>query len=532
LESDKKAWVKIPKVTALTEKGVFMYYGNVNATSQSNMTNTFIFGDDFFGKTVDSMKWFKTDSGGYITQNGAINISDGTGTWGNVGMYSKASFERAKGLVIQGKYRSSFVNGASYKDTTILWTKDSTAGIIYSDFIYGFYAFNNISTQQYQIYEDGNYRGVGSGTFTANTPYNFRQIIKTTGGSLTQISTDGGSTWTDSYDSTYSTETPIRAGFSHYQGGVVTIDEVIVRKYSGPEPTMSTGSTLTSIDCGLRTYDGSSIITLGCDPLGTLVSPLRIYKGTSVYGLSLVDISDAYASKFRVKTNDGIKAVKKLGNGSGSGGSVSESGIYKTHTFSYPGGSFVVSGTISGADVLICAGGGGGGGDEPGGGGAGGCIVKTNFNINSGTYNAVVGAGGFGAGGNISSNGNDSTFLNLTAIGGGRGGTYTWNGCSAGGSGGGGGATFSGCAGLQPSSASGGFGNSGGYYYGGGGGAGGPGTGPSGGGGPGITWVDGNIYGVGGNGYPNSQATGGIAGGGGAWAAGGQNGIIKIRYIK
>ena len=50
-------------------------------------------------------------------------------------------------------------------------------------------------------------------------------------------------------------------------------------------------------------------------------------------------------------------------------------------------------------------------------------------------------------------------------------------------------------------------------------------------GGAGITWVDGNVYGVGGNGYPKSQSAGGAnTGDGGAWGSAGQNGVVKIRY--
>lgn len=221
----------------------------------------------------------------------------------------------------------------------------------------------------------------------------------------------------------------------------------------------------------------------------------------------------------------------------GTGGSISSSGGYTTHTFTVSGGTFGVVGKITGADVLICAGGGSGGGNEPGGAGAGGCITKTDLTIDSGNYPVTVGAGASGNGG---LNGNNTSFLGLTAIGGGGGGAYGGNGCprgrscyggggawyyyhcGSGGSGGGGEATYSGCSGTS------GQGNSGGSNYGGGGGAGGAGSSNRGGGGAGITWVDGNVYGVGGPG--NGSAGSGAPGSGGGWATGGQNGIVKIRY--
>lgn len=203
---------------------------------------------------------------------------------------------------------------------------------------------------------------------------------------------------------------------------------------------------------------------------------------------------------------------------------------YTNHTFLAPGGAFAVSSKIIGADIIMCAGGGGGGGNEPGGGGAGGCITKSDWTIdpNPNGYPITVGAGG-----NIMANGGNTLFLGLTAIGGGRGGTYSPVGgaagqrdvCGSGGSGGGGAATQAGCAGTP------GQGNAGGGEYGGGGGSGGAGSYGRGAGGPGTTWFDEKLYGRGGNGYPQSQSNNSVAAGGGAWAVAGQNGIVIVRYL-
>ena len=66
------------------------------------------------------------------------------------------------------------------------------------------------------------------------------------------------------------------------------------------------------IDCGLRIYDGTSNIAIACEPAGTLTSPLRIYKGSSIYGIVLVPTSDSNASKIRIQTSSGIKALRKF----------------------------------------------------------------------------------------------------------------------------------------------------------------------------------------------------------------------------
>lgn len=92
-------------------------------------------------------------------------------------------------------------------------------------------------------------------------------------------------------------------------------------------------------------------------------------------------------------------------------------------------------------DYLVVAGGGGGGRSVGGGGGAGGLLTSTNYNLSETTqYTIIIGAGGVGTlstGTPASTNGADSTFGNITAIGGGAGKRYDAN---DGGSGGGGGA--------------------------------------------------------------------------------------------
>lgn len=66
------------------------------------------------------------------------------------------------------------------------------------------------------------------------------------------------------------------------------------------------------IDIGLRAYDGSNIIKLGCEPVGSNNSPFKISKNGINYSVALVDPGDASASKFRIKTNSGVKALAKI----------------------------------------------------------------------------------------------------------------------------------------------------------------------------------------------------------------------------
>jgi hypothetical protein len=113
---------------------------------------------------------------------------------------------------------------------------------------------------------------------------------------------------------------------------------------------------------------------------------------------------------------------------------------------------------VSRVRALVVAGGGGGGNDEGGGGGGGGFIDTASVTVTADTTTAViVGYGGIGAEGNdvyYATNGQNSTFGTLIAIGGGAGGSSVnvdnasaRNGTSGGSGGGGAGEAWAGRAG-------------------------------------------------------------------------------------
>jgi hypothetical protein len=195
-------------------------------------------------------------------------------------------------------------------------------------------------------------------------------------------------------------------------------------------------------------------------------------------------------------------------------------------------------------EVLVVGGGGAGGpgdtGEGGGGGGAGG-LIYTNLSVVVSNYPVTVGRGGAGATGNgPSEKGSNSVFAALVALGG--GGVYRITPSGAADDGGSGGGAFGRSqtdftpgTGLQPSSASGGYGNNGGAGSsasgpgGGGGGAGGQGStssGANGGaGGSGKTYDISGVstnYAGGGGGAADTSGTGGTAtAGGGAGATSG-----------
>lgn len=257
-----------------------------------------------------------------------------------------------------------------------------------------------------------------------------------------------------------------------------------------------------------------------------------------------------------------FKALRKRFFGA-IGGTITDVNGYRIHTFT-SSGSFSYNGDLP-VDVLVVAGGGGG---ASGGGGAGGLIYNAGYYTTTSSITVTIGGGGTGSM-YSSTNGENSVFGSLTAIGGGGGGPNdSLNGAKAGGSGGGGGATSTtNCNGGTNTTNQ---GNNGGsvtiwqspYPAAGGGGAGSVGqnavsnviAGNGGiglsydisgtptyysGGGGGCVWSGGYTNGTGGlggggnatiNGAANTGGGGGGGYGGGSTYGNGGSGIVIIRY--
>lgn len=216
------------------------------------------------------------------------------------------------------------------------------------------------------------------------------------------------------------------------------------------------------------------------------------------------------------------------------GGSITDAGGYRYHTFT-SNGSLTVNREVP-VEYLIVAGGGpgGGGGSGNGGSGGGGGGVKTgSTTLAPGTYAVTVGAGGTAGTAATITNGEDSEIAGVdSAVGGGHGGRTGVGAHPPNSGGSGGGATPTD---TTPGAGVPGQGNDGGSIgvggieaCGGGGGAGAPGgdTGPGardpGNGGDGIEWPagSGNFYGGGGGGSNGTGGAGGVVSQGGLGGGG------------
>lgn len=77
--NNTKIWVKIPKIPANEQITIFMYYGNSNAHSVSNMKNTFVVADDFNDGSLDTEIWTAKhfnpkDTSGTVSVNESMGV--------------------------------------------------------------------------------------------------------------------------------------------------------------------------------------------------------------------------------------------------------------------------------------------------------------------------------------------------------------------------------------------------------------------------------------------------------------------------
>jgi len=332
----------------------------------------------------------------------------------------------------------------------------------------------------------------------------------------------------------------------------VTTHPVSVTATDGDNFTMTAAAT-GSTPLGMQWFEiipGGSWAAISGQTTTTLTHQATLARDQASYMCRFTDLYGQYTD-----TNSAILTAVPAAF-SATGGTITDVGGFRYHTFTASGDFEVVSG-VGDVEFLLV---GGGGGAGSGGGGAGGHLPGAQAGMTVGVFPAVVGAGGAGG----DNPGGASTFNGLSGDGGGAGGF----GVGGNGGSGGGGQSNDGTAGgtgVAGQGFAGGVGasNTGNNYGGAGGGAsaiGGNGrkSSPYGGGhgGDGLAWLDGVVRAGGGGGYGsysaatpgepgaggggtggnNSNGTDGVpntgGGGGGSSSTGkaGGSGIVIVRY--
>jgi hypothetical protein len=200
-----KIWVKVPDITNGKEN-IFLNYGNSYLTSQSSGKDVFSFFDDFSGTTLDTTKWNEIDTAAnYITQEGTLKFNGGSSNWTNA-VFSNATFTRP--MVFEVDYMRTGNNYA------MLGLHDPGAGSSYTDLVYAAYPVYDGNGSRLLVYEDGSHRGDNLKSITSNEWQTYKFEVFGTGAKYYQEVNNGS--YTQFYNSSYSSESPLKIGFANY----------------------------------------------------------------------------------------------------------------------------------------------------------------------------------------------------------------------------------------------------------------------------------------------------------------------------
>ena len=216
-----KMWVEVTDDLG-SNQTVYIYYGKSGATTDSNIDDTFIFGDDFPGSSVDTNKWdiLGTD---YSSVSGSILTLDaGTENPPYNNLNSKTTF----GV---GHVTEFYIN----------------PGVVGGSGAAKFFGLGNGASPAWYTNTDGFYASSGGWTFLNNavsagatnvddSAYKKYAIHKESASSMKWYK-DGVEMTSSGVDPTFEGSSSV----SFFAGIAMYIDYLFVRKYNSPEPAYS-----------------------------------------------------------------------------------------------------------------------------------------------------------------------------------------------------------------------------------------------------------------------------------------------------
>lgn len=312
-------WVEVDALTGAGETTIYMYYGNSAASSASSGNDTFSFFDDFNDASVDPAKWIEADAGNKITEaEGKLKLyyGSGSGNWDRA-IYAVTNFARADwSLEFDMRWTSDY----SPYDAMMWGWKDNTAGVSYTNLIYGHYnQGDGVCTTNClsPIYESGGGVGAPANVWNNNTDYVVRDRMRAVGGNYYEKSIDGGATFTTTYTSGASTSGPLRPAFMLYSGDYL-IDNLRVRKWLATEPSSVFGAqqlkypasgifTSTIFDTSTAS-DWGKLLFGSSTPDNTSVSvKIRTSNSNLMVGASGFDVCTSISSDTDISSNLCVK---------------------------------------------------------------------------------------------------------------------------------------------------------------------------------------------------------------------------------
>jgi hypothetical protein len=236
---EAEVWVKVDNLN-LGNTTIYMYFGNEEASSESDGDNTFMFFDGFDGSALDPAKWTEVDPDGSISVTGGnlVFVRTAGGAW-NATVYGNQTYTRSD-ILFEFDYQ--WVNNNPSWDAIMFGWHDSGTGISYTDLVYGYYnsGTGGASTVPVNVYEDGVGRAGVAGQWTVTTDYDVRVWMRAGGGAYYEQSEDGGESWLLSYTSAYSMESNLRPAWA-FHSGTHRFDNARIRKWMDEEPSAAFG---------------------------------------------------------------------------------------------------------------------------------------------------------------------------------------------------------------------------------------------------------------------------------------------------
>jgi hypothetical protein len=245
-----KIWVKVPSIPASSTKTIYVYYGNPSATSQSNGSNTFIFFNDGSSLNFDSYLNLSGQdvSGAFSVDTTTFSFPTIKHTQATVNTYEQA----IKNITISnsGTAIRAMVNLGALQDI-------EAVGVFLG--YNGADQFYLAQIERYSAYTNGFRRSIirrnNGGTLlavdnpplSANTWYNIE--LRWLGNAL--------SFWMDGSVVLSATDNTFTSGYfgihgDWSQGVTHWYYNILVRKYTSPEPTTSVGAEEQFIGVGAR----------------------------------------------------------------------------------------------------------------------------------------------------------------------------------------------------------------------------------------------------------------------------------------
>jgi len=225
-------WVNVTSVANNTDTTIYMYYGNSNASSASNGTNTFGFFDDF--DNINDWEGVLFYSSG--SNHSTISTIDGKLRIVSTGSNRAGACTKVNQLSQGQRFESKLVT-RSGSANLIQMLYHSSQDNLYENIVYnsgGYDVWKVVSGSASHIYD-----GSGDGVDVTCYPYveyrtnNYLHF----GARSCGEKINDNSSWDD---------TNFKLAFYSYALGTMEIDWVFVHKYASPEPSVSLGGTVIS----------------------------------------------------------------------------------------------------------------------------------------------------------------------------------------------------------------------------------------------------------------------------------------------